>query len=105
MAAATSIEVPAYVSPIAVIFNLEGVDALNLSAETIANIFDGTITTWNDAGDRRRQPGRRPARHQITPVHRSDDSGTTENFTDYLEAAGGGAWTYEPDGVWPIEGR
>ncbi len=38
------------------------------------------------------------------PVHRSDDSGTTENFTDYLSKAGDGAWTYEPDGIWPIKG-
>ena len=42
------IEVPAYVSPIAVAFNLEGVDSLNLSAKTIAQIFDGKITKWND---------------------------------------------------------
>jgi phosphate transport system substrate-binding protein len=37
-------------------------------------------------------------------VHRSDDSGTTKNFTDYLEKAAGGAWGYEADGVWPISG-
>jgi phosphate transport system substrate-binding protein len=37
-------------------------------------------------------------------VHRADDSGTTENFTDYLFQAAGGAWTAEPDGVWPLPG-
>ena len=37
-------------------------------------------------------------------MHRSDDSGTTDNFTDYLSAASDGAWTYDPDGVWPIQG-
>ena len=37
-------------------------------------------------------------------MHRSDDSGTTENFTDYLSQAADGAWTYDPDGVWPIQG-
>src|SRR4051812_35041945 len=42
------IEVPAYVSPIAVAFNVEGVDSLNMSPETIANVFNGTITKWND---------------------------------------------------------
>ncbi len=43
------IEVPAYVSPIAVVYNLDGVDNLQLSAKTIAGIFDGKITKWNDA--------------------------------------------------------
>ena len=42
------IQVPAYVSPIAVVFNLEGVDSLNLSAPVISNIFNGTIKTWDD---------------------------------------------------------
>ena len=48
---------PAYVSPIAVAFNLEGVDSLNMSAETIANIFNGTITKWNDTAIAGRQRG------------------------------------------------
>ena len=43
------IEVPVYVSPIAVVYNLEGVDELNLSPDTIGEIFAGKITTWNDA--------------------------------------------------------
>ena len=42
------IEVPAYVSPIAVIYNLPGVDELNLKPETVAAIFDGKVTKWND---------------------------------------------------------
>ena len=88
------IEVPAYVSPIAVAFNLEGVDSLNMSAETIANIFNGTITKWNDDAIAARQ---RRASSCPTPrsrsIHRSDDSGTTTNFTDYLFKASDGAWT------------
>ncbi|HZL80413.1 MAG TPA: substrate-binding domain-containing protein, partial [Demequina sp.] len=40
----------------------------------------------------------------IVPVNRSDESGTTDNFTKYLAAAAPEAWTYEPDGVWPISG-
>ncbi len=39
----------------------------------------------------------------MTPVHRADDSGTTENFTDYLFATAGDVWTSEPDGVWPLQ--
>jgi phosphate transport system substrate-binding protein len=95
------IQVPAYVSPIAVMFNLEGVDSLNLSAEVIANIFNGTITTWDDAAIADLNPDATLPGDPISPVHRQDDSGTTENFTKYLEAAGNGAWTFEPDGIWP----
>ena len=58
------IEVPAYVSPIAVAFNLEGVDSLNLSAETIANIFNGKITKWNDHAIAADNAGADAARHR-----------------------------------------
>ncbi len=39
---------PAYVSPIAIVFNLDGIDELKLDPETVAGIFAGTITTWDD---------------------------------------------------------
>jgi phosphate transport system substrate-binding protein len=98
------IEVPAYISPIAVIYNLPGVDELNLKPETIAAIFDGQITKWNDDAIAADNPDADLPDTAITPVHRSDDSGTTNNFTDYLSKAANGAWTYDPDGVWPIQG-
>ena len=98
------VEVPAYISPIAVIFNVPGVDELNLKAETIAMIFDGKIAKWNDDAIAADNPDVDLPDTAITPVHRSDDSGTTGNFTDYLSKAAGGAWSYEPDGVWPIQG-
>ena len=88
-----AIEVPAYVSPIAVVYNLQGVDKLNLVGRTIADIFAGKITKWNDPAIAKDNPGADLPSTTITPVHRSDDSGTTENFTDYLSQAGGGAWT------------
>ncbi|MGY1740865.1 MULTISPECIES: phosphate ABC transporter substrate-binding protein PstS [unclassified Blastococcus] len=97
-------ELPNYISPIAVIFNLEGVDELNLTAETIAGIFSGTITTWNDPAIAADNPDATLPDTAITPVHRADDSGTTENFTDYLHQAAPEAWTAEPDGVWPLQG-
>ncbi|WP_159603700.1 phosphate ABC transporter substrate-binding protein PstS [Agromyces humi] len=104
-AADTSVvELPLYISPIAVIFNVEGVDTLNLDAATIAGIFAGTITNWNDAAIVALNPDATLPDLAITPVHRSDDSGTTENFTDYLGAAAPDVWTYEADGVWPFEG-
>ncbi len=95
------IELPTYISPIAVIFNLEGVDSLNLDAATIAGLFDGTITNWNDPAIAALNEGVELPDLPVTPVHRADDSGTTENFTDYLFQAAPEAWTYEPDGVWP----
>jgi len=97
-------EMPNYVSPIAVIFNLEGVDELNLSPATIAGIFSGAITTWNDPAIAEENPDATLPDTVITPVHRGDDSGTTDNFTDYLFQAAGDVWTSEPDGVWPLEG-
>lgn len=98
------IEVPAYVSPIAVIFNVEGVDALNLSAKTIAQIFDGKITTWNDPAIAAENEGAELPDLAITPVHRADDSGTTKNFTDYLGKAGEGAWSHEAEDAFPVKG-
>ena len=96
-----AIEVPVYISPIAVAFNLKGVDSLNLDASTIANIFNGTITTWNDPAIAKLNSGITLPSTAIAPVHRSDDSGTTANFTDYLSKASDGAWTSPPDDTWP----
>ncbi|GII97690.1 phosphate ABC transporter substrate-binding protein (PhoT family) [Sediminihabitans luteus] len=98
------IELPVYISPIAVVFNLEGVDSLNLDAATIGKIFDGKITTWNDPAIADQNPDVDLPDTAITPVHRSDESGTTKNFTDYLAKAGADGWPYEADKVFPVEG-
>lgn len=99
-----AIDLPVYVSPIAVVFNLDGVSELNLTPATIAGIFNGSITQWDAPEIAADNPDATLPSLAITPVHRSDDSGTTKNFTDYLAKASGGAWTFEADGVWPIEG-
>ena len=98
------VELPLYISPIAVIFNVEGIETLDMDPATIAGIFAGTITKWNDPAIAASNPDVDLPDLAITPVHRSDDSGTTENFTDYLGAAAPDVWTYEADGVWPFEG-
>lgn len=98
---ADPIEVPDYISPIAVVFNLPGVSSLNLDGPTIAKIFAGKITTWNDPAIAALNPGTSLPSTQIQPVHRSDDSGTTQNFTDYLSQAGGGSWTNPASQTWP----
>jgi phosphate transport system substrate-binding protein len=97
------VEVPVYVSPIAVIYNLDGVDDLNLAPKTVAGIFEGKITTWNDAAIKADNPDAKLPATKISPVHRSDDSGTTENFTDYLDQAGEGAWTGGKTKTWPVK--
>ena len=97
-------EMPNYISPIAVIYNLEGVDELNLSPETVAGIFAQKITTWNDPAIAEDNPDADLPDTAITPVNRADDSGTTKNFTEYLSAVAADVWTDEPDGVWPVDG-
>ncbi|MBF5081938.1 phosphate ABC transporter substrate-binding protein PstS [Quadrisphaera sp. INWT6] len=99
-----AIDIPDYVSPIAIAYNLEGVDDLKLSPETIAAIFDGKITTWNDPAIAADNAGVSLPATAINPVHRADESGTTANFTDYLSKASNGAWTYEPGQEWPASG-
>ncbi|WP_309131369.1 phosphate ABC transporter substrate-binding protein PstS [Brevibacterium sp.] len=96
-------EFPVYVSPIAVAFNLKGVDSLNLSPETIAKIFKGEITNWNDKAIKADNPDAQLPDLPITAVHRADDSGTTENFAEYLKEAAGDAWDAEVDGNFPKE--
>jgi phosphate transport system substrate-binding protein len=98
-----AIEIPNYVSPIAVVYNVQGVDKLQLSPKVIASIFDGKIKKWNDPQIAADNPGAKLPAQNITAVHRSDDSGTTKNFTDYLSKAGEGAWAHDPDGVWPTK--
>jgi phosphate transport system substrate-binding protein len=95
------IEVPVYISPIAVIFNVEGVDELNLDAPTIAGIFKGTITTWNDPAIVALNEGTELPSAPITAVHRSDDSGTTKNFADYLNKVAPEVWDAAPADPFP----
>jgi phosphate transport system substrate-binding protein len=98
------IQIPNYISPIAIIYNLPGVDSLQLSPETTAKIFKGEITTWDDPAIKADNPSADLPSTDITPVHRSDESGTTANFTDYLHEAAGSVWTDDPDSSWPLQG-
>ena len=96
-----ALNLPVFISPIAIIFNVEGVTELDLDAETVAKIFNGTITNWNDPAIAATNSGATLPDAPITAVHRSDDSGTTENFTDYLANAASGVWTERASGTWP----
>ncbi|WEV77281.1 phosphate ABC transporter substrate-binding protein PstS [Janibacter cremeus] len=98
------IEIPAYISPIALPYNIPGVDDLQLSPETMAKIFNQKITTWNHEAIAKENPDADLPSTPITVVNRSDESGTTENFVDYLSVAANDAWPHEVSGNWPVSG-
>jgi len=98
------IEIPDYISPIAVIYNLPSVESLQLDPDTLARIFNQEITSWDDKAIAADNPGVELPDTRITPVNRSDESGTTENFVDYLASVAPDAWTYEVSGDWPVKG-
>ncbi|MEJ5946665.1 phosphate ABC transporter substrate-binding protein PstS [Pseudokineococcus basanitobsidens] len=99
-----AIDLPVYVSPIAIAYNLEGVDDLQLSPAVLAGIMAQAITTWDDPAIAELNPDAELPSTPITPVNRSDDSGTTENFTEYLDATAPDAWTYGVVETWPVAG-
>lgn len=84
---------PLVFGPIAMAYNIEGVDGLVLNGDTLAKIFQGQIAKWNDPAIAALNEGKTLPDTDITPIFRSDSSGTTDNFQKYLEAASGGAWT------------
>ena len=86
------------------VYNLEGVEELTLSAPVLADIFNQKITTWDDPAIAALNDGVTLPAQDITPVNRSDGSGTTENFTDYLAEAAGQKWPYEADSDFPVQG-
>ena len=106
-ASGTAFDIPVYISPIAVVFNLKGVSDegkhVNMDGETIAKIFDGKITTWNDPAIQDQNPDLELPATPITVVHRSDKSGTTQNFVSYFIDTVPDAWAYELSENWPNE--
>lgn len=99
--------VPTVAAPITVSYNLSGVRDLQLDAGTIARIFQRSITTWNDPAIARLNPGVPLPSGDIVVAHRSDGSGTTENFTKYLVAAAPDTWTLRSGSTveWPAGTR
>ena len=98
------IEVPDYISPIGIVYNLPGVEELKLTPETLAKIFNQEIENWNDPEIEKENEGVELPDTGIVPVNRSDESGTTENFTDYLSQVAPSVWTHEVSGEWPVKG-
>lgn len=81
---------PVVFGPLAITYNLSAVDTLVLDATTLAKIFNGTITRWDDPALTALNASM-PA-EDIRVIYRSDASGTTYNFQSYLQAASGGVW-------------
>src|SRR6201996_8707704 len=98
------VEVPNYISPIAIVYNLPGVEELKLDPELLAQIFNQEIENWNDPAIAKDNPDVELPDLRIVPVNRSDESGTTENFTDYLSQVAPSVWTHEVSGEWPVKG-
>ena len=106
-ASGNAFDIPVYVSPIAVVFNLNGISGkgktLNMDADTIAKIFDGKITKWNDPAIADQNKDLKLPDTAITVVHRSDKSGTTQNFISYFKDVTPDNWTYDLSENWPNE--
>jgi len=98
-----AVDLPVYISPIAVVFNVEGVTNLNVDSDTLAKIFAGTITNWDDAAIVALNPDEKLPQTPITAVHRSDDSGTTKNFSDYLGQTAPAIWTEKASDTFPFQ--
>jgi phosphate transport system substrate-binding protein len=86
-------DLPVVFGPIAVTYNLAGVDGLALDGPTLGKIFSGGITVWNDPGIAALNSGKTLPATKIVVVFRNDESGTTDNFQKYLTAASNGSWT------------
>lgn len=97
--------VPTIAAPITVSYNLTDVKDLTLDADTIARIFQRQIKKWDDPAIAAQNPGVRLPATDITVAHRSDGSGTTENFTKYLVAAAPNTWTLKSGSTveWPAD--
>ncbi|MBW8485239.1 phosphate ABC transporter substrate-binding protein PstS [Actinomadura parmotrematis] len=96
-----ALNLPMVVGPIAVVYNVKGADGLQLDAETTAKIFSGKIKTWNDPAIAKLNDGVKLPSTPIKPIYRSDESGTTDNFTKYLNTVAPAVWTWEHAKKWP----
>jgi phosphate transport system substrate-binding protein len=83
---------PAVFGPIAVTYNVAGVDGLVLDGPTLGKIFNGTVKTWNAPEIAALNEGATLPAEPINVIFRSDESGTTDNFQKYLDAASDGSW-------------
>ena len=98
---------PDVIAPVTVSYNLSSVKSLKLSAPVIAGIFQAKITKWNDTAIAADNPGVSLPSTPITIAHRSDSSGTTANFSNFLVKATGDGWKLGTSSTinWPATSR
>jgi phosphate transport system substrate-binding protein len=98
---------PVIIGPITMAYNLSGVSNLKLTPATIAGIFSGKIKTWNDPAIKADNSGVSLPSTPITLAVRSDSSGTTQNFTEFLVESAGSGWTLGSSSTvkWPSTAR
>jgi phosphate transport system substrate-binding protein len=96
-----AVDIPMVVGPIAVAYNVTGLTKLILTPSVIAKIFSGKITKWNDPAIAALNAGVALPTATIAAYHRSDSSGTTDNFTKYLGVAAPSDWSYAHAKDWP----
>ncbi|GLY96932.1 phosphate ABC transporter substrate-binding protein PstS [Actinoplanes sp. NBRC 103695] len=99
-----ALNLPMVIGPIAVVYNLDGVDGLQFSPETLAGIFAGKITKWDDPKIKADNASAKLPSTAIQSVHRSDESGTTDNFTKYLSKTAESVWTFGNAKAWKAPG-
>jgi phosphate transport system substrate-binding protein len=85
------VQIPWALAGTAVIYNLAGLQHLNMTGSVLAQIYLGKVTKWNAPAIQKLNKGKSLPNKPITVVHRSDGSGTSYNFTDYLSKVSG-AW-------------
>jgi phosphate transport system substrate-binding protein len=103
-ASGPALNLPMVVGPIAVVYNVDGVDNLQLTPETLAGIFAGKITKWDDPAIKADNADAKLPSAAIQTVHRSDESGTTDNFTKYLSKTAESVWTFSNAKAWKAPG-
>jgi phosphate transport system substrate-binding protein len=86
-------DLPLVFGPVALVYNLPGVQTLAVSSDALAKIFSGKITAWNDPMLAALNPGLALPDTKIMPIYRADSSGTTDNVQKYLTAAAPESWT------------
>ncbi|MEU8660102.1 phosphate ABC transporter substrate-binding protein PstS [Actinoplanes philippinensis] len=98
------VHLPLVIGPIALAYNVAGVGDLRLTPPTIAKIFSGAVSAWNDPAVAADNPGTVLPATKIRTVHRSDGSGTTANLLRYLTAAAPSDWPHGAGSDWPVQG-
>ncbi|MEO6143730.1 MAG: phosphate ABC transporter substrate-binding protein PstS [Dermatophilaceae bacterium] len=96
---------PMVTGPVAFAYNLKGIDKLVITPDVAAKIFNGVITKWNDPAIVAINKGATLPDLAIKVFFRSDDSGTTDNFTKWLNTAAPSAWPAEPAKKWTGKGE